>query len=224
METIVDKIMSISLISNKIKEIEKEDSKVDDFSFRKESYKKIKDLLREKDILVNEIKNTSLYILKNRLSGAMIMNVIPTINHFKKLDDIKYTQYHINILNIIKNNQKDIDLIDDNESDDNFNRDVEILNIKTNLLLIDEVINFFKSLSYLDDDIHEFLYEEVGYNLCTIANRGENHKKMNNNKSYSKYDKIKKMCFELFDTLDDIFFKINNREPRNIQVENILWD
>lgn len=75
--------------------------------------------------------------------------------------------------------------------------------------------------------MYEFLYEEIGYNLCIISNIVKLIKKYENPKKeniFEKYDECKEKCFDLFSDLDRCFKKINKREPKNIVVENPLWN
>ncbi len=224
MESIIEKIKNVSLISKEIKEIEKQDASTNDFNFRKECYLNIKKLLRKQDALMNEIKDMSLFLIKNRLSGCLLMGVLPHDNYFNLLDDIKHYNYHSNILNIVNDIQEETDLLCENGGVLDYEQKIEILNIKTNLALIDEIIKFHFEIKIFDDKIHEFLYEEVGYNLCTITNQANRNKKLNKTNMVSRYEKIKSICFELFSKLDKTFIKINKRDPKNTEVENMLWE
>jgi hypothetical protein len=222
MGTIIQKIKEVSLISKEIKEIEKQDATTDSFSFRKECYEKIKNCIRRKDLLINEVKDKSLFLLKNRLGGSILMGIIPNGDYFHLLNDVKYYNHHTTILNVVNKNHMIIEQLSENDSDIDLEDKIELLNIGVNLSLIDEVINFYSQIRVLDDETHEFLYEEVGYNLCNITNKSEKRRKLN--KDYQKYNKSKKLCFELFSKLDKVFFKINKREPKNTEVENLLWE
>ena len=213
----VDKIKEVSLISLEIRKIEKEDALNGTQDFRMRSYKNIKNLLNKRDVLMNEIKDASLFLLKNRLSGSILLKIIPSSDYFTLLDDIKHYDFHSKILLLVNNEYESSGL--GNKDDDHFLEAVKLFNIKLNLLLIDEVITFHLKSKVLTDKIHEFLYEEIGYCLCTIVNTNKNPKE-----NQKPIDKIKIKCFDLFTKLDNGFKKINKREPKNTYVENIIWE
>lgn len=121
------------------------------------------------------------------------------------------------------------------------NHDEELNNIKNNLNLIKEDIQYYKNINNLPNKIFYTLYEDIAKNLMFLAELSkplfdlqdhiENFYFNEFKKSpalakelylnhYSlihyKYNLNKNRCYKLFDDLDKLYIKINNMKPPTI--------
>lgn len=194
--------------------------------------KKIKKLEARVKELKDEVKNTSLFILKNRLTNSIIRKIIPNKDYFEFFNNSEFHYLHREVIKRIENKEKfDMSLgIDEKgEKIEPYDNHIESLkNVYVNLELINLVLNKLKDENHLDDDYYEFLYEETGFNLfyVTILTEEVYNSMKNIPKGYFEpYDKLKLSCFGLFTNLDDVFFKINKRSPKNLKnLEKCIWD
>lgn len=179
----------------------------------------------EKDLIIigDNIKNSSIFILNNRLKNSIILKFITAKNiiDFNLCPD----DFHLRVMKTIETNYYDEDEIfleKTNVFDEKYYEDKYTLkNIKTNLNLLQIILNFCKEKNMMTDQQFDFLYEETAYNLCKLGILTIEIDKLSGERPknfFQPYDDLKILSYDLLDNIDKIYFKINKKRPPNYEV------